>query len=135
MRAGNEQQDAAQPHQDELERVAARLKAYDLVIDDSAGVPVARTLPGAFLDLVLSAAESDFAPPKLMALLKHPLTLIGRSPGDIREDARILERIAFRDVYGPVIGLDRRITTTRDGRPVWIRPRRGCRGGAPAARR
>lgn len=80
-------------------RVAARLKAYDLVIDDSAGVPAARTLPGAFLNLVLSAAESDFAPPKLMALLKHPLTLIGRSPGDIREDARILERIAFRDVY------------------------------------
>jgi double-strand break repair protein AddB len=80
-------------------RVAARLKAYDLVIDDSAGVPVARTVPGAFLDLVLSTAASDFAPPELMALLKHPLTLLGRSPGDIRKDARILERIAFRDIY------------------------------------
>ena len=39
-------------------RVAARLKRYDLVIDDSAGVPVARTVPGAFLDLVLGAAAS-----------------------------------------------------------------------------
>ena len=29
---------------------------------------------------------------------------------------------------------DRRIANTRDGRPVWIRPRRGVRGGAPAAR-
>jgi double-strand break repair protein AddB len=80
-------------------RVAARLKAYDLVIDNSAGVPVARTVPGGFLDLVISAVASDFAPPALMALLKHPLTLIGRAPSDIREDARLLERLAFRDVY------------------------------------
>ena len=80
-------------------RVAARLKSYDLVIDDSAGVPVARTVPGGFLDLVIGAASSDFAPPELMALLKHPLTLLGREPAKIREDARILERIAFRDIY------------------------------------
>ena len=80
-------------------RVAARLKSYDLVIDDSAGVPVARTVPGGFLDLVIGAAASDFAPPELMALLKHPLTLLGREPAKIREAARILERIAFRDIY------------------------------------
>ena len=61
-------------------RVAARLKRYDLAIDDSAGVPVARTVPGAFLDLVLGAVETDFAPPELMALLKHPLALLGRRP-------------------------------------------------------
>ena len=67
-------------------RVAARLKRYDLAIDDSAGVPVARTVPGAFLDLVLGAVESDFAPPELMALLKHPLALLGRRPG--RDQAR-----------------------------------------------
>ena len=80
-------------------RVAARLKAYDLVVDDSAGVPVARTVPGGFLDLVIGAASSGFAPPELMALLKHPLALLGREPAKIREDARILERIAFRDIY------------------------------------
>jgi double-strand break repair protein AddB len=80
-------------------RVAARLKSYDLIIDDSAGVPVARTLPGAFLDLVISAANSSFAAPELMALLKHPLTLVGRAPGDIRKAARSLERAAFRDIY------------------------------------
>lgn len=80
-------------------RVAARLKTYDLVIDDSAGVPVARTVPGGFLDLVVAAAAADFAPPELMALLKHPLALLGREPAKIREDARSLERIAFRDIY------------------------------------
>src|SRR5271155_1715774 len=30
--------------------------------------------------------------------------------------------------------LDRRIASTRDRKPVWIRPRRGVREGAPAAR-
>jgi len=80
-------------------RVAARLQSFNLAIDDSAGVPVARTVPGAFLDLVLSAAESDFSAPALMALLKHPLTLLGRPPAEIRAAARALERGAFRDIY------------------------------------
>jgi ATP-dependent helicase/nuclease subunit B len=80
-------------------RVAARLKRYDLAVDDSAGLPLARSVPGAFLDLVLGAFEKDFAPPELMALLKHPLALLGRPPGDARRAARALERGAFRDVY------------------------------------
>ena len=80
-------------------RVAARLKRYDLAIDDSAGIPVARTVPGAFLDLVLGAVETDFAPPELMALLKHPLTLLGRRPEQARDAACALERGAFRDIY------------------------------------
>lgn len=80
-------------------RVRARLKQYALDVDDSAGLPVARSVPGAFLDLVLGAAETNFAPPALMALLKHPLTLLGRSAGEIRKQARALERGAFRDVY------------------------------------
>ncbi len=80
-------------------RVAARLKGFGLTVDDSAGEPVARTMPGAFLDLLLGAMETDFAPSALMALLKHPLTRLGRAPKAIRNAARMLERGAFRDVY------------------------------------
>ena len=80
-------------------RVAARLKRYDLAVDDSAGLPLSCTVPGAFLDLVLGAAETDFVPPELMALLKHPLALLGRSQAETRAAARALERGAFRDVY------------------------------------
>ena len=80
-------------------RVAARLKGFGLAIDDSAGTPVVRTVPGAFLDLVLEAVEADFAPAALMALLKHPALLLGRRPGDIRAAARRLERTLFRDIY------------------------------------
>jgi double-strand break repair protein AddB len=80
-------------------RVAARLKGFGLAIDDSAGVPLPRTVPAAFLDLVLGAVETDFAPAALMALLKHPLMKLGRQPADIRQTARALERGAFRDIY------------------------------------
>ena len=80
-------------------RVAARLTGFNLTIDDSAGLPLTRTAPGAFLDLVLGAIESNFAPAQLMALLKHPLTLLGRHPGEIRAASRALERGAFREVY------------------------------------
>jgi len=80
-------------------RVAVRLKRYDLAVDDSAGVPVARTVPGAFLDLLLGAIERDFAPSELMALLKHPLSLLRRSPEEARQAARALELGAFRDIY------------------------------------
>ena len=80
-------------------RVAARLKSYGLAIDDSAGMALSRTVPGAFLDLVLGAAEMNFAAPELMALLKHPLTRLGRQPAEIRDAARALERGAFRDIY------------------------------------
>jgi ATP-dependent helicase/nuclease subunit B len=80
-------------------RVAASLRRFDLTIDDSAGTPMTRTVPGAFLELVLGAAESDFAPAAVMALLKHPLTLLGRAPGGIRGAARALELGAFRGIY------------------------------------
>jgi len=80
-------------------RVAARLKRYDLAVDDSAGVPAARTVPGAFLDLVLGAVEANFAPAELMALLKHPLARLGRDQAAARSAARALERGAFCGVY------------------------------------
>ncbi len=80
-------------------RVAARVRQFGLAIDDSAGTPVTRTVPGAFLSLVLDAADADLAPAGLMALLKHPLTRLGRTAGAMRSVARLLERAAFRDVY------------------------------------
>ena len=71
-------------------RVAARLRGFGLAIDDSAGTPVVRTVPGAFLDLVLEAVDADFAPRALMALLKHPGAPLGpargRNPRPWRED-------------------------------------------------
>ena len=80
-------------------RVAARLEAWGIRVDDSAGRPFAKTVPGAFLDLVAGALHSNFAPAELMALLKHPLTRLGLTAGDVRRAARNLEVAALRTTY------------------------------------
>ena len=60
-------------------------------IDDSAGLPLNRTPPGAFLRLVLDAAESGLAPVPLLAVLKHPFAAGGWMPERFRDRARRLE--------------------------------------------
>lgn len=80
-------------------RVAIRLEAWGIRVDDSAGRPFPKTVPGAFLDLVVGAVTHDFAPAPLMALLKHPLTRLGMEPFHARRGARALEVAAFRGAY------------------------------------
>jgi ATP-dependent helicase/nuclease subunit B len=80
-------------------RVAIRLEAWGIRVDDSAGRPFAKTVPGAFLALVIGAIVSDFAPAETMALLRHPLCRIGFKAFDIRRFARALEISAFRAPY------------------------------------
>ncbi len=80
-------------------RVAVRLEAWGIRVDDSAGRPFPKTPPGTFLDLVVAAVNDDFAPAAVMALLKHPLTRLGLDAFAVRRAARALEIIAFRDVY------------------------------------
>jgi ATP-dependent helicase/nuclease subunit B len=80
-------------------RVAIRLEAWGIRVDDSAGRPFAKTVPGTFLNLVVEAARSSFAPAETMALLKHPLCRLSLSPFDIRRYGRALEILAFRAPY------------------------------------
>ncbi len=77
-------------------RVAARLEKWRIEVDDSAGAPLGKTLPGSFFDAITDAAATGFAPVPLLVLLKHPLTRLGREPGKIRRIARVLELTAMR---------------------------------------
>ncbi len=77
-------------------RVFARMEKWGLLIDDSGGEPLPRTRAGAFSDLVIEAVAKDFAPSTLLALLKHPLTRLGRDTGEMRRSARALELFALR---------------------------------------
>jgi len=79
------------PDRELARRVAAELRRWDIDIDDSAGLPLNRTPPGAFLRLVLDAAESGLAPVPLLAVLKHPLAAGGWAPEKFRDRARRLE--------------------------------------------
>ena len=79
------------PDRELARRVAAELRRWKIDIDDSAGLPLARTPPGAFLRLVLDIAASELAPVPLLAALKHPLAAGGLAPEEFRELARRLE--------------------------------------------
>ena len=80
-------------------RVAILLEEWGLMVDDSAGRPLAKTPPGVFLDHVAETIHSDFAPGPLMALLKHPLARLGLPIGQVRRSVRALELLAFRQSY------------------------------------
>jgi ATP-dependent helicase/nuclease subunit B len=77
-------------------RVAAEMTRWGIVVDDSGGRPLAATPPGAFLRLLLSAAEEALAPVPLLALLKHPLAAGGLAPARFRDLARRLEHAVLR---------------------------------------
>lgn len=97
------------------ERVSALLGRWGIQADDSAGVSLARTPPGAFLIALASLAAEDFAPIALLAALKHPLA---GGEGEERRHWLDLVRIVDLELRGPrpaagLAGLDRRLA---DGR-------------------
>ena len=82
------------PDRNLARRVAAELARWDVAIDDSAGRPLAHVAPGAFLLLLAEAAEAEFAPVPLLALLKHPFA--GEDPAAFRSFARLLDKYVLR---------------------------------------
>jgi len=86
-------------------RVAGELARWRLTIDDSAGQPLATTVPGVFMRLIAEAAARAFAPVATLGLLKHPLTRLGLDPGAVRHAARVVEIAAMRGAR-PAPGID-----------------------------
>lgn len=72
-------------------RVAAELARWGIEVDDSAGLPLAQTPPGAFLRLTARMAADGLAPVALLAALKHPLAAGGMKAGAFRDRVRTLE--------------------------------------------
>ncbi len=77
-------------------RVAAELGRWGIAVDDSAGTPLGRTPPGAFLLLTATMLADACAPVALLAALKHPLAAGGLDPGRFRAEVRRLERAVLR---------------------------------------
>jgi ATP-dependent helicase/nuclease subunit B len=85
-------------------RVAAELRRFGIVADDSAGEPLAETPPAVFLRLLAAALDQQLAPVPLLAMLKHPLAAAGLSPAACRQAARVLELACLRGPR-PIPGL------------------------------
>lgn len=77
-------------------RVQAELERWEIVVDDSAGLPLTATPPGIFASLIAEALFTNLSPVPLLALLKHPLCMLGTDASSIRSAARILERNILR---------------------------------------
>jgi len=86
-------------------RVSGELARWQMTVDDSAGQPLAATVPGVFLRLIAGAAASRFAPVATLALLKHPLARLGLGAAAARHAARVIELAAMRGARPPP-GLD-----------------------------
>jgi ATP-dependent helicase/nuclease subunit B len=82
-------------------RVAAELKRFGVLADDSAGSPLAARPAAAFLRLVALAWTEGLAPVALLSVLKHPLCAMGLESRICRERARQMELALLR---GPRLG-------------------------------
>src|SRR5262249_4282008 len=115
-------------------RITARLAVWGLGIDDLAGEPFPMTLPGAFLDLVATAAQKEFEPVALMSLLKHPLCRLGMKDGEVQSGRHALGLACFRSPYsGKGLGaLDAALerARTQSGRSAAVRRLGSADGGA-----
>ena len=61
-------------------RVASELKRWGLEIDDSAGMPLSKSVSAIYLRLIVEMFLNNYSSVSLLALLKHPLCAMGRAP-------------------------------------------------------
>ena len=83
-------------------RVAAHCRRWGIAIDSSAGTPLALTPPGALALALVTAMAEDFAPARLLAVLKHGL--VRAEDADHAAAVRLADR-ALRGVR-PAPGLE-----------------------------
>lgn len=76
--------------------VRETLERFGVVIDDSAGQPLALTPPAVFLRLIAAVAAEALRPVPLLAVLKHPLAALSFAPAEARVRARRLDREVLR---------------------------------------
>ncbi|MDB5520576.1 MAG: helicase/exodeoxyribonuclease subunit, partial [Tardiphaga sp.] len=77
-------------------RVIAALGRWQLVVDDSGGDGLMETPAGLFARLVAEAACDGLEPATLLALLKHPLSRLGRAAGGWDRATQTLEQALLR---------------------------------------
>ncbi len=105
-------------------QVCAELSRWSLSVDDSAGIPLARTAQGRLVHLMLGAV-AGFDPSAFVALANHPLVRFGGKKGSF---ARAMNKLQISTLRGPVFArslndledqLDRRRNEVK-ARPGWF---------------
>ena len=84
------------PDRQLAELVIADLRRWDIVIEDSAGKRLSLCPSGRFLSLLCDAVDANFAPLRLLSLLKHPYCAGGMNPIQFRHFVDQIELAALR---------------------------------------
>lgn len=77
-------------------RVASELQRWDIVIDDSAGVPLAQTSWGIFMRLCIAAIEQQTNKHNVLALMKHKFFVLGKNKKQIESLVERLDKNVWR---------------------------------------
>ncbi len=83
-------------------RVSAELERFGIKADDSAGTPLDQTPPAVLFQMMLDVVFDTADPARLLALLKHPLTSLGKDRKTARRGAEVLEMIRMRGTVAPL---------------------------------
>lgn len=78
------------------QRVKAMLSRWDILPNDSAGVPLSDLPQGVYFKLLCDVLEQNFAPIPLMAFLKHPFSNAGLPKGEFKAQVRRFEQHVLR---------------------------------------
>lgn len=79
-----------------LRRVQGILGYYGIQVDDSSGIGMHELAGAVFLRLLVECVVSECSPAAFLALLRHPLCLVGHAPAEVRQAARDIERALLR---------------------------------------
>ncbi|TLG72192.1 double-strand break repair protein AddB [Methylocystis sp. B8] len=95
-------------------RVAAELRRFDIEVDDSGGMPLARTSIGALARLVATIGSDRAGAVNVAALLAHPLTALGLSSERVSALAPLIEVGRLRTFAQPDCGWAPRVAAARE---------------------
>ena len=89
------------PNRHLARRVILEMKRWGVLLDDSAGTPIAQTEIGVFLRLITAVGIGHGSDTDLLALYKHPLTADGQDPISFRQQVRRAE-VHARQNHAPL---------------------------------
>ncbi len=93
--------------------VANELKRWNIIVDDSAGIPASDTITGNYIILVLKMLYENFSPYSILAVLKHKYTHLGYSKEELDSLTTSLEKNVLQGKVS-VNNLDKMINESLD---------------------
>lgn len=84
------------PDRNLARRVAAELQRWEILVDDSAGVPLPQTRWGIFMRLVVDAMQVDAGREQKLALFKNELFALGRERALVKNLVERLDKNVWR---------------------------------------